>query len=98
DADGRLLFETVRMEPKSFRQRRPDPAHTGQWHWNLTGVEPVLYRLPAVLAAVQRGTTVYLVEGEKDVDNLCTLGLVATCNPMGAGKWRDSYNASLHNA
>ena len=34
-------------------------------------------------------------EGEKDVDRLRGLGLVATCNPMGAGKWRDSYAASL---
>jgi len=31
-------------------------------------------------------------EGEKDVDRLRALGMVATCNPMGAGKWKSSYN------
>src|ERR1019366_7944359 len=32
-------------------------------------------------------------EGEKDCDTLAVLGFTATCNPMGAGKWRDDYNA-----
>jgi hypothetical protein len=35
------------------------------------------------------------VEGEKDVDHLMGLGLVATTSPMGAGKWRDHYSESL---
>ena len=43
-----------------------------------------LYRLPAVVAAVAAGTTVYLVEGEKDVHALETLDAVATTSPMGA--------------
>ena len=30
------------------------------------------------------GVTVWLVEGEKDVDNLRKIGLVSTCNPDGA--------------
>ena len=30
DADGALLFEVVRFEPKTFRQRRPDGR--GGWH------------------------------------------------------------------
>jgi DNA primase len=30
---------------------------------------------------------VYVVEGEKDVHALESLGAVATCSPMGAGKW-----------
>src|SRR5262249_39794834 len=30
-------------------------------------------------------------EGEKDVDNLRAIGLTATCNPGGAGKWRQEY-------
>jgi putative DNA primase/helicase len=40
-----LLFQVVRFEPKAFRQRRPDGK--GRWHWNLNGVDPVLYRLKA---------------------------------------------------
>ncbi len=38
---------------------------------------------------------VYLVEGEKDVETLRSNDLPATCNPMGAGKWREEYNKSL---
>jgi putative DNA primase/helicase len=36
-----------------------------------------------------------LPEGEKDVDLLAKLGLVATTNSEGAGKWRDEYTATL---
>ena len=98
DADGNLVHETVRYEPKDFRQRRPDPARPGEYIWSLKGITPVLYHLPHVLAAVQRGETIYLAEGEKDADNLQALGVTATCNPMGAGKWRKSYTEALRGA
>jgi DNA primase len=39
--------------------------------------------------------TVYICEGEKDVDNVGDLGLTATCNVGGAGKWRPEYNAFM---
>lgn len=58
-------------------------------------VEPVLYHLPELLASKQHNLTVYLVEGEKDVETLEFHGFVATCNPMGSGKWRDAYTAAL---
>ena len=32
-----------------------------------------------------------MAEGEKDCDTLSRLGLVATCNAEGAGKWRQSH-------
>ena len=92
DAQGRLLFQVVRLLPKDFRQRRSDGA--GGWLWNLKGITPVLYRLPELLAT-PLSDTVFLVEGEKDVDRLRAEGLVATCNPMGAGKWRHSYSEAL---
>lgn len=91
DEAGKLLFQAVRFEPKGFSQRRPDGK--GGWTWNLQGVRLVPYRLPEIVAA---GVDhVFIVEGEKDVDNLRALGLVATCNPMGAGKWVDSFNKYL---
>lgn len=89
---GELLHQTVRWEPKGFSQRHPDGA--GGWIWNLDGITPVLYRLPELLAADPQ-ETVWIVEGEKDVETLRKAGLVATCNPMGAGKWRSVYNSSL---
>ncbi|MFN7948249.1 MAG: AAA family ATPase [Blastocatellia bacterium] len=92
DEAGKLLFEAVRYEPKDFRQRRPDGK--GGWLYSLNGTRRVLYRLPELLAADPQAT-VFIVEGEKDAEALRSIGLVATCNPMGAGKWRDEYNAHL---
>ena len=92
DEDGQLLFQVVRAPGKRFRQRRPDGA--GGWLWNLSGVRRVLYRLPEVLAADPRAP-VFVVEGEKDVDNLWRLGMVATTNPQGAGKWRAEFSEAL---
>ncbi|MFN7947022.1 MAG: AAA family ATPase [Blastocatellia bacterium] len=92
DESCRLLFQAVRYEPKDFRQCRPDGM--GGSIWNLNDVGLVLYRLPELLAA-DPGEMVFCVEGEKDVENLRALGLVATCNPCGAGKWRDEYSQYL---
>ncbi len=96
DERGELLFQCVRFHPKGFKQRRPNGR--GGWVWNLQGVRRVLFRLPNVLAAVQVGQTIYVVEGEKDVHALERAGQVATCNPMGAGKWRPEYAESLRDA
>lgn len=92
DEQGKLLFQLVRFEPKEFRQRQPDGK--GGWVWNLQGVYRVLYRLPQLLAASPE-RTVFLVEGEKDVHSLEALGLLATTNPMGAGKWEPVYSEWL---
>ena len=89
DAEGLLLYQVVRMEPKDFRQRHP--GNNGNWIWNLKGIDRVLYQLPKVLTAKE----VLIVEGEKDVDNLMKLGLTATTCPMGAKKWHPEYNEAL---
>jgi hypothetical protein len=94
DADGKLIFQTVRTRPKSFRQRRPDPTARDGFVWNLKGVALVPYRLPELLAA-DHSQPVFIVEGEKDADRLAKFELIATTNPMGAGKWRHEYSAYL---
>lgn len=96
DKDGTLLYEVVRFKPKDFRQRRPDGQ--GGYIWDMKGIDRVLYRLPELLAAKSAGTHIYVSEGEKDVDNLRALGLAATCNVGGAGKWDASYTAALAGA
>lgn len=84
DENGSLLFQAVRYkDPKGFNQRRPDG--NGGYIYNLDGVRIVPYQLPGVL----KSDFVFVVEGEKDADTLTKLGQVATCNPMGAGKFRD---------
>ena len=91
DEAGTLLFQTVRLMPKDFRQRRPTGSE--RWAWNLKGVRLVLYRLDQL--ATLRPARLFLVEGEKDVDRLVALELPATTSPMGAGKWRSEYTAQL---
>jgi hypothetical protein len=97
DEDGAPLFQVVRFVPKDFRQRHRDAAG-GEWIWNLQGVRRVLYRLPQVIDAVAAGRRVFVVEGERDADRLVSAGEVATCNPMGAAKWRAEYVGALEGA
>ena len=54
-------------------------------------VDLVPYHLDSVAAAAGCGETIFVVEGEKDVDCLRWNGLTATTNPQGAGKWRQVY-------
>jgi hypothetical protein len=62
----------------------------GDWDWKVTNVRRVPYRLPELIAA-DPAEPVFVPEGEKDVERLRALGLVATCNAGGAGKWRAEY-------
>lgn len=96
DEDGRGLYEVVRLDPKGFRQRRPDGR--GGWIWKLGDTPRVLYRLPQVVEQARQGGTVYVCEGERDVHAIEKAGAVATTNPGGAGKWRDEYAAALRGA
>lgn len=92
DRSGIVRFEVVRYKPKDFKQRQP--KGDGTYQWNLDGIEPYLYNLPAILAAGPEHS-VWITEGEKDVDLLGAEGRIATCNPGGAGKWKDSYSEAL---
>ena len=86
----------VRYDPKEFRQRRPDGA--GGWDWQLGQTRRVLFHLPQLLDAKRDDAEVFVVEGEEDVLALERAGAVATCNPMGAGKWREEYTRTLAGA
>jgi hypothetical protein len=97
DEKDQLLYQVVRYEPKGFCQRRPArPGESSKdgWVYRVGEVRKVLYRLPELVKADLK-TPVFIVEGEKDVETLRAHGFVATCNPMGAGKWREEYNRFL---
>jgi 5S rRNA maturation endonuclease (ribonuclease M5) len=87
--DGSNAYQVCRLEPKSFRQRHDDGK--GGWIWSMEGVLRVLYRATEIAKSKQ----VWIVEGEKDADNLAALGFCATCNVGGAGKWLDAYTGQL---
>lgn len=98
DRNGEVLKLVRRIEPgyngerKTFRQFRPDGKP------GTKGIPNVLYRLPEVIDTAQAGGLVFIVEGEKDVESLRALGLTATCNIGGAGKWAPSYTRFLEGA
>lgn len=93
DENGELLYQAVRKVPKTFLQRRPDGK--GNWIWSMKDVRRILYRLPELLET-EPNINVFIVEGEKDADNLRReFGLVVTTNVGGAGKWREDYNEYL---
>lgn len=100
DAEGTLVFEVVRYDPKGFAQRVPDGK--GGWTWSLKGVDwRPLYMLPQIRRAIERGERVFLTEGEKDAEALqwAVEGLGAVgCNSGGAGKWRPEYAEQLAGA
>lgn len=102
DATGQVLGEVMRRHTqhehgrrKDFVQRRWD-TDQGRMEWG--GFAPVLYQLPEVVDGIAEGRTIYVVEGEEDVNALRRDGHVATCNAAGAGKWRAAHAESLRDA
>lgn len=88
DEEGQPLYRVMRLSPKGFYQER---WTEDGWTMGLAETRRVLYHLPELVAA-GHDTTVYLCEGEKDVDALRRLGLLATTLLGGAGKWREEYS------
>ena len=103
DESGKVLFEACRYQredgSKTFSLRQPDPSRPDGYKYTKEGARLVLYKLPQVLAAIKAGKPVFVVEGEKDCDNMELMGYTATTNPMGAGKWlAGDYSNSLTGA
>lgn len=94
NADGTVGMRKCRKQrnradggyDKTFLMQAPKD---GKW-WTPSDIGSdavhLLYHLPEVLRAIQGGETVYIAEGEKDVDNLRALGFCATCSATGGGK------------
>ena len=103
DLNGKIVFESVRYYingEKSFYQRRPtaDGGYDKGLGKGVNKVPTVLYNLPEITEGIAQGYEIFVVEGEKDVETLKQSGLIATCNPMGAGKWQKHYTDSLRDA
>jgi putative DNA primase/helicase len=91
DEAGTVLFQVVRVEPKSFFQQRPDGKRG--WSRTVKGVRVVPYRLPELLADTE--SPVVIAEGEKDCDALARLDILATTNSGGASKWKAEHSEFL---
>ena len=81
DGDGRQLYTVVKFPNKEFRRLRVDI--TGKEVWNWDGVKQVPYRWPDI----KDQRAIIFVEGEKDVDNLHDIGLIATTIAGGSNAW-----------
>jgi hypothetical protein len=93
-AHGELVFQVERLDPKGFRQRRPD--HNGGWIYNLNGIDNrPLYKAPTIDTAIAERRPIWVVEGEKDVHALERAGCAATTCAGGAGKWRPEHTLFL---
>ena len=86
------VLGVARCDHKCFAQFRPDPAHKMGRVWSLTlpdgskAGDGIPYRLPTLLG-LPKMYAIRIVEGEKDANRLWSLGIPATCNAGGAGKW-----------
>src|SRR5262249_14447515 len=81
-----------------------DSTRYRQWHWVDGGLNQktywqlgkpkgpdIRYFLPELNDAPPQ-QLIFIAEGEKDTETLIDLGLVATTNPGGAGKWNADLN------
>ena len=109
-ADGRVVMQKARFEHTkpdggrekyfSFRSVGTD----GRWYATTGIYAGLLYHLPLLEEAKTAGKTVYIVEGEKDADNLSALGYYAVSSAYGggrgklAGKWLPDYTDRLRGA
>ncbi len=85
-ADGGILA-------KKAIYRRPGGDKTGVWYRyekgrflkSLDRLKPPVYNLPLIAGAAP-DVRLWIAEGEKDADTLCSMGFTATCTPNGAGQ------------
>jgi hypothetical protein len=83
-------FKTFDAKGKTYKTLRimADGSRVGK----LGDCKIVPYRLTEVQQAVTAGKVVYIAEGEKAVDALCSLGVTATTSHAGAGGWNADLN------
>lgn len=94
NAAGAVVYYVDRYVPKTFRPRMADGSK------GFPREVRILYNLPQIYTAIQQRNVIFLVEGEKDADNLTSrAGVIATTMPGGTGMgWTDSYTESLMGA
>ena len=89
DEKGRYLYSKVRFEGKHIRYGVLDKDQD-RMNFSVKNRPRTLYNLPALIKTIKDGFPVYIVEGEKDVETLRSLGLTATtCG--GVQDWNRSY-------
>jgi hypothetical protein len=92
DDKGNTAYKIVRTDYTEAGVRKKDFSMLSKtdsgWVPGLKGMKRYLYRLPQVLKAVEKGETIFLVEGEKCAHQVLDLGLVGTTTSGGAKSWK----------
>ena len=88
DQDGSPLRQAVKYTDGSWKQFG---WFDGNWRPTTKGIPHTPYRLDE-LCDDASDRTLFIFEGEKDVDRAILSGLLATCNPGGAGNWKSELN------
>lgn len=91
DEEGKPLFAAIKYFPKDFSQFRIEGE---QLISGMDGVQRPLFRIERIAQAAP-GSTIWLVEGEKDVESLEGAGCLATTNVGGSSAWRHEYAQAL---
>jgi putative DNA primase/helicase len=95
--DGGTFYETFEGS-NNWSTKKRENVKTREF----SGIEPVIYNLPGVVKAIEDGQPIFIVEGEKDSDNLIKLDITATTSFDGASKgkpkWRKDYNKHFKDA
>ena len=99
-SDGTYAWSKIRSQTasgkKRFACRVLDPV-TKQWTTGRPDGVPLLYNLHVVKVALERqpDLTLLLVEGEKDVNNVGQLGILASSHSDGSNRWRHEDTLAL---
>ena len=92
DAQGNFAYRINRyVKPDGEKQMMIERYENGEKKFKLPEELRLPYNLPQVREAIQRGETIYFVEGESDADALAANGYTATCVPFGANGWNQRY-------
>ena len=92
DIDGNYLYSKLRYEGDGIegKQIRYGRIVDGQYTSGKGNIKGELYNIRAIRDAVAKNKTVFYVEGEKDVETLKGLGLIAV-TAGGTGDWKSSF-------
>lgn len=103
----------IKRRLQTVKEKSGEKGKTFVWYHVVNGrtengtdhKQPALYHADRIPEWVAAGTTIYVVEGEKDCDNMISLGLACVTAPHGAqksgdpgGKWLPDHTASLAGA
>jgi phage/plasmid-associated DNA primase len=100
--DGSKLVRVCRIDDGQSNKKIWQEHWDGfVWLKGLGGIskkEIPIYRYAEVREAIQQGKTIFVVEGEPCADALWSLGIPATTNIGGAGKWGECNSDDLEGA